>query len=45
MRLMNQRKDKTWKPDFIHKYIEKLSGADDRTAYSGFLVFLLKQRV
>ena len=45
MRLMNQRKDKTWKPDFIHKYIEKLSGADDRTAYSGFLVYLLKQRV
>ena len=45
MRLMNQKKDKTWKPDFIHKYIDKLSGSDDRTAYSGFLVYLLKQRV
>ena len=45
MRLMNQKKDKTWTADFIHKYIEKLSCSDDRTAYSGFLVYLLKQRV
>ena len=41
MRLMNQKKDKTWTADFIHKYIEKLSCSDDRTAYSGFLVYLL----
>ena len=45
MRLMNQKKDKTWTADFIHKYIEKLSSADDRTAYSGFLIYLLKQRI
>ena len=44
MQRMNKKKDKTWTADFIHKYIEKLSGADDRTAYSGFLVYLLKQR-
>ena len=41
MRRMDKKKDKTWTADFIHKYIEKLSSADDRTAYSGFLVYLL----
>ncbi|MBQ5564450.1 MAG: hypothetical protein IIT39_13845 [Clostridia bacterium] len=45
MQRMNKKKDKTWTADFIHKYIDKLSGSDDRTAYSGFLVYLLKQRV
>ena len=41
MQRMNKKKDKTWTADFIHKYIEKLSCSDDRTAYSGFLVYLL----
>ena len=41
MQRMDKKKDKTWTADFIHKYIEKLSSADDRTAYSGFLVYLL----
>lgn len=27
------------------RLINKLSGADDKTAYSGFLVYLLKQKV
>lgn len=45
MQLMNRKKAKTWTADFIRKYIEKLSGADDRTAYSGFLIYLLKRKV
>ena len=45
MQRMSAKKDKTWTTDFIRKYINKLSGADDRTAYSGFLVYLLKQRI
>ncbi len=45
MRVMNKKKDKAWSNDFIRKYIEKFSSADDNTAYSGFLLYLLKQRV
>ena len=44
MQRMSAKKDKTWTPEFICKYIEKFSSADDRTAYSGFLVYMLKRR-
>lgn len=45
MRKMSQKKERTWKVEFISKYVEKLSNPDDRTAYSGFLAYLLSQRL
>ena len=42
---MSLKKDTTWTKSFIQKYIEELSKSDNKTPYSGYLIFMLKNRL
>lgn len=42
---MSKKKDTTWKKTFIQKYIDELSKSDNKTPYSGYLIFMLKKHL